>query len=540
VATNCALVLAKAAKMKPRDIAEPLAARLAKADDVISAEVADPGFLSLRMTDGFWHRRLAEVLTEGTNYGRSDLGASSGKVNVEFVSANPTGPMHVGHARGAVFGDALASLLEFTGHDVTREFYVNDAGSQVDTLARSVHLRYREALGEAIGEIPSGLYPGDYLKPVGKDLADERGNGWVSAAEDEWLAEVRTLAVDEMLAMIRSDLEAMGVAHDTFSSETALVEAGRVDAVLADLRARDLVYEGILGPPKGQDPDEWEPRKQPLFRATQFGDDVDRPLMKSDGSWTYFATDMAYHADKIARGFTTVIDVWGADHGGYVKRMKAVIEALSGGDAQLDAKICQMVKLIRGGVPIKMSKRSGEFVTLREVVDEVGKDVVRFIMLTRRNDAPLEFDFDLVVEQSRENPVFYVQYAHARCASVLRGAGETLGNVDLSAAALAKADLSRLTHASELALMKSLAGWPRTVESAALAHEPHRTAFYLRDLASHFHALWTKGMEEGSLRFLIDGDKEITLARMALVRGCMTGLGVGLGIIGVTPVEELR
>jgi len=540
VATNCALVLAKAAKMKPRDIAEPLAARLAKADDVVSAEVADPGFLNLRMTDGFWHRRLAEVLTEGTNYGRSDLGASSGKVNVEFVSANPTGPMHVGHARGAVFGDALASLLEFTGHDVTREFYVNDAGSQVDTLARSVHLRYREALGEAIGEIPSGLYPGDYLKPVGKGLADERGNGWVSAAEDEWLAEVRTLAVDEMLAMIRGDLDAMGVAHDTFSSETALVEAGRVDAVLADLRARDLVYEGILGPPKGQDPDEWEPRKQPLFRATQFGDDVDRPLMKSDGSWTYFATDMAYHADKIARGFTTVIDVWGADHGGYVKRMKAAIEALSGGDAQFDAKICQMVKLIRGGVAIKMSKRSGEFVTLREVVDEVGKDVVRFIMLTRRNDAPLEFDFDKVVEQSRENPVFYVQYAHARCASVLRGAGETLGNVDLSAAALAKADLSRLTHASELALMKSLAGWPRTVESAALAHEPHRTAFYLRDLASHFHALWTKGMEEGSLRFLIDGDKEITLARMALVRGCMTGLGVGLGIIGVTPVEELR
>ena len=540
VATNCALVLAKAAKMKPRDIAEPLAVRLAEAEDIVSAEVAGPGFLNLRMTDDFWHGRLAEVLTGGTDYGRSDLGASAGKVNVEFVSTNPTGPMHVGHARGAVFGDALASLLEFTGYDVTREFYVNNAGSQVDTLARSVHLRYREALGEAIGEIPSGLYPGDYLKPVGQSLADSHGNGWVSVAEDEWLADVRTLAVDEMLAMIRSDLEAIGVSHNTFSSETELVEAGRVDEVVADLRAQDLVYEGVLEPPKGKEPDDWEPREQTLFRATQFGDDVDRPLQKSNGSWTYFATDIAYHADKITRGFTSLIDVWGADHGGYIKRMKAVIEALSGGDAQLDAKICQMVKLMRGGVPVKMSKRSGEFVTLRDVVDEVGKDVVRFIMLTRRNDAPLEFDFDVVTEQSRDNPVFYVQYAHARCASVLRGAAETLGQVDLSVAALAKADLSRLTHASELALMKSLAGWPRTVESAALAHEPHRIAFYLRELASHFHALWTKGKEEGSLRFLIEGDKEITLARMALVRGCMTGLACGLGIIGVTPVEELR
>ena len=540
VVTNCALVLAKAAKMKPRDIAEPLAARLEEAEDVISAQVAGPGFLNLRMTAGFWHGRLAEVLTEGGEYGRSNLGASTGKVNVEFVSANPTGPMHIGHARGAVFGDALASLLEFSGHDVTREFYANDAGEQVDTLARSVHLRYREALGEDIGEIPSGLYPGEYLKSVGRGLAENQGGAWASAPEDAWLGHIRGLAVIEMLATIRGDLEAMGVAHDAFSSETELVEAGRVNAIVSDLRDRDLVYEGVLDPPKGKEPDDWEPREQTLFRATNFGDDVDRPLMKSDGAWTYFATDMAYHKDKIDRGFSTLINVWGADHGGYIKRMKAVVKALAGDDVELDVKICQMVKLLRGGTPVKMSKRSGDFVSLREVVDEVGKDVVRFIMLTRRNDAPLEFDFDVVTEQSRNNPVFYVQYAHARCWSVLEKAREAMPNADLSAAALANADLSRLTDPGELALMKSLAGWPRTVESAALAHEPHRIAFYLRDLASQFHALWTKGKEDGSLRFLIDGDEALTLARLGLVRGCMTGLGVGLGIIGVTPVEELR
>ena len=540
VATNCALVLAKSAKMNSRGIAEPLAARLEEAEDVKSAQVAGPGFLNLRMTDGFWHDRLAEVLNEGADYGRSTLGGSAGKVNVEFVSANPTGPMHVGHARGAVFGDALASLLEFSGFEVTREFYVNDAGAQVDTLARSVHLRYREALGEDIGEIPSGLYPGGYLKSIGQGLAEHKGGAWASASEDAWLGHIRGLAVKEMLATIRGDLEAMGVAHDAFSSETELVEAGGVNAIISELRDRDLVYEGTLDPPKGQEPDDWEPREQTLFRATNFGDDVDRPLMKSDGAWTYFATDMAYHKDKIDRGFSTLINVWGADHGGYIKRMKAVVKALAGDDVELDVKICQMVKLLRGGTPVKMSKRSGDFVSLREVVDEVGKDVVRFIMLTRRNDAQLDFDFDVVTEQSRDNPVFYVQYAHARCASVLRGASESLGPGKVSGAALATADLSRLTHAGEIALMKSLAGWPRTVESAALAHEPHRIAFYLRDLASHFHALWTKGKEDGSLRFLIDGDEDLTLARMALVRGCMTGLGAGLGIIGVTPVEELR
>ncbi len=540
VATNCALVLAKAAGMKPRDIAEALAARLSAADDIVSAQVAGPGFLNLRMTNAFWQARLAEALSAGLEFGRSGLGVDRGRVNVEFVSANPTGPMHVGHARGAVFGDALASLLEFTGHDVTREFYINDAGAQVDALARSVHLRYREALGEAIGEIPSGLYPGDYLKPVGESLAKSKGDAWVSAPEDEWLAPIRAIAGDEMMASVRGDLQAIGVAHTVFSSETELVEAGKVDAIVDGLRDRDLVYEGILDAPKGKEPDDWEPREQTLFRATQFGDDVDRPLRKSDGSWTYFATDMAYHADKIARGFTTLIDVWGADHGGYIQRMNAVVQALSGGDVELDVKLCQMVKLLRGGEPVKMSKRAGEMVTLRDVVDEVGKDVVRFIMLTRRNDAQLDFDFQAVTEQSRDNPVFYVQYAHARCASVLRGASESLANADLTATGLAKADLSRLTHASELALMKFLAGWPRTVESAALAHEPHRIAFYLRELAAHFHALWTKGKEDSSLRFLVEGDETLTLARMALVKGCATGLACGLGIIGVTPVEELR
>ena len=540
VATNCALVLAKAAKMKPRGIAEALAARLSGADDIVSARVAGPGFLNLRMTDGFWHARLAEALAAGLDYGRSDLGAERGRVNVEFVSANPTGPMHVGHARGAVFGDALASLLEFSGHDVTREFYINDAGAQANALARSVHLRYREALGEAIGDFPSGLYPGDYLKPVGEGLAQSKGDAWAAAPEDDWLAPIRALAVNQMMAVVRSDLDALGIVHTVFASENELVEAGKVDALVADLRGRDLVYEGTLDPPKGKAPEDWEPRQQTLFRATRFGDDVDRPLRKSDGSWTYFATDMAYHEDKIARGFTTLIVVLGADHGGYTKRVNAIVEALAGGKVEMDVKLCQMVKLLRGGEPAKMSKRAGEFVTVRDVVDEVGKDVVRFIMLTRRNDAQLEFDFDVVTEQSRDNPVFYVQYAHARCCSVLKGAKESLPKADLSAAGLAKADLSRLTHASELALMKSLAGWPRTVESAALAHEPHRIAFYLRDLSAHFHALWTRGKEDGNLRFLIEGDEALTLARMALVKGCATGLACGLAIIGVTPVEELR
>ena len=540
VATNAALVLAGAAGMKPRAIAEPLAVLLRANADVASAEVAGPGFINLTMRTGFWHTRVAAAIAAGADYGRSVLGKRRGAVNVEYVSANPTGPMHVGHARGAVFGDALASLLVFSGHAVTREYYINDAGAQVDVLARSAYLRYREALGEAVGEIPEGLYPGEYLKPVGAALAQEFGTRWAALPEAEWLPTFRDRAIDAMMALIREDLGVMGVRHDVFVSERGLVADGKVEAVLAQLNSAALVYEGTLDPPKGKEPDDWEPREQTLFRATLFGDEVDRPLRKSDGSWTYFASDMAYHADKIRRGFKTLINVWGADHGGYVKRMEAAVKALSAETVSLDVKLCQLVKLMRRGEPVKMSKRAGTFVTLREVVDEVGKDVVRFIMLTRRNDAALDFDFAVVTEESRENPVFYVQYAHARCSSVLRTAGAEGGGRDLTPATLAKADLSRLTHPDELALMKTIAAWPRTVEAAALAHEPHRIAFYLRDLASSFHALWSRGKEEDGLRFIISGDEPLTLARMAMVKGCATALAVGLNIIGVAPVEELR
>ena len=540
VSTNAAMVLAGAAKMKPRDIALPLAARLGAFPDTESAEVAGPGFLNLRLKHAFWTGRLGEALSEDTNYGRSTPGSAVGLVNVEYVSANPTGPMHVGHARGAVFGDALASLLEFAGHQVTREYYINDAGAQVDALARSAHLRTVEALGNDIGEIPPGLYPGDYLKPVGEALAGMYGKAWVGAPEGVWLEPARQFAVAEMMGEIRDDLALLGVRHDVFTSERALVAEGKVTAVLSDLRAKGLIYEGTLEPPKGKEPEDWEPRQQTLFKATQFGDDIDRPVQKSDGSWTYFATDMAYHADKIRRGFRTLINVWGADHGGYVKRMEAAVRALSADTVALDVKLCQLVKLMRRGEPVKMSKRAGTFVTLRDVVEEVGKDVVRFIMLTRRNDAALDFDFTVVTEQSRENPVFYVQYAHARCRSVLRNAEKEMPGIDVSMTALARTDLSRLTHPDELGLMKAIAGWPRSVEAAAAAHEPHRIAFWLRDLAACFHTLWTRGKEEEALRFLVADDPSLTHARLALVRGCALGLSQGLRIIGVTPVEELR
>ena len=540
VATNAALALAKDAGRKPRDIAEPLAARLGAHADVEAAEVAGPGFLNLRLRPGFWHARLAEALRAGASFGQSAMGREAGRVNVEYVSANPTGPMHVGHARGAVFGDALASLLVFAGYDVTREYYINDAGAQVDALARSVHWRYREALGETLGEIPSGVYPGEYLIAVGAELAARDGDRWAAAPETAWLAPMRETAVAAMMELVRADLASLGVQHDVFSSERALVDAGKVDEAIDGLRSQGLIYEGTLDAPKGKEPDDWEPREQTLFRATRFGDDVDRPVQKSDGSWTYFATDMAYHADKIARGFGTLINVWGADHGGYVQRLQAAVQALSGGKAGLDVKLCQLVKLLRRGEPVKMSKRSGEFVTLREVVDEVGKDVVRFIMLTRRNDAPLDFDFAVVTEESRENPVFYVQYAHARCRSVLRNVAAELPELTISADGLATADLARLTHPDELGLIKAIAGWPRAVEAAAEAHEPHRIAFYLRDLAACFHVLWTRGKEDGALRFLIPGDARLTVARLALVEGCAATMATGLGIIGVTPVEELR
>lgn len=539
VATNAAMVLSKAAGMKPRDLAEKLAEQLRAHPAVTAVEIAGPGFINLRLVDSFWAERLADVLRAGPAYGDSDMGGGR-PVNVEYVSANPTGPMHIGHARGAVVGDALASLLAKAGYAVTREYYINDAGAQVDVLARSAHLRYREALGEAIGAIPEGLYPGEYLKPAGAKLAELHGAKYQNAPEAEWLPAFRLFAVDAMMDMIREDLAALGVKHDVFTSERGLVEAGKVDSALDFLAGLGQVYEGVLEPPKGKVLDDWEPRPQTLFRATAFGDDVDRPLKKSDGSWTYFASDIAYHLDKFRRGFPAMIDIWGADHGGYVKRMQAAVKAVSEGGGELDVKLCQMVNLMKGGQPYKMSKRAGTFVTLRDLVEQVGKDVVRFIMLTRKNDAHLDFDLDKVLEQSRDNPVFYVQYAHARCHSVLRHGVQALAGADLSAAALASGPLGRLTDPAELAVIKVLAGWPRLVESAAEAHEPHRVAFYLNDVAAAFHGLWNKGKDDTQLRFLIEGDAELSLARMALVRAVADVIASGLAVFGVEPVEEMR
>jgi arginyl-tRNA synthetase len=537
VATNVAMVLAKPAGMKPRDIAEMIADKLREHIAITEVEVAGPGFINLRLADGFWLARLAEVLNAGLAWG--DAEPTGLRVNVEYVSANPTGPMHIGHARGAVVGDALAALLEKAGNEVVREYYINDAGSQVDVLARSAHFRYREALGETV-EIPEGLYPGDYLKPLGEALASQYGNRYQAAPEVEWLASFRDAAVAAMMVMIREDLAALGVRHAVFTSERALVAGGKVDAALKFLEGRDLVYEGVLEPPKGKLPDDWEPRPQTLFRATQFGDDVDRPLKKSDGSWTYFASDIAYHLDKYRRGFPMMIDIWGADHGGYVKRMQAAVKAVTEGQGALDVKLCQMVNLLKGGQPFKMSKRAGTFVTLRDLVEAVNKDVVRFIMLTRKNDAHLDFDLDRVLEQSRDNPVFYVQYAHARCHSIMRHAIDMWPHLDMSGTALAGGPLHRLTDPAELGLIKALAGWPRLVESAAEAHEPHRVAFYLYDLAAAFHGLWNKGKDEARLRFLLEDDPELSQARLALVRAMATVVASGLAIFGVEPVEEMR
>ncbi len=537
--TNAAMVLAKPAGMKPRDLAELVAARLRSAPHVVEVAIAGPGFINLRLDDAFWHERLAEILRTGPSYGNAEEGRG-GAVNVEYVSANPTGPLHVGHGRGAVFGDALAALLEKAGHKVTREYYINDAGAQVDVLARSAYLRYREALGERVEAIPEGLYPGEYLVPVGRRLAERDGGKWLDVPEETWLPEIRAFAIAEMIALIREDLAALGVRHDVFTSERTLVEAGKVQTSLDDLAARGLIYKGVLEPPKGKTPEDWEPREQTLFRATQFGDDVDRPLQKSDGSWTYFATDVAYHRDKYERGFNSMIDVWGADHGGYVKRMTSAVKAVSGGAAELDCKLCQMVNLLDDGKPVKMSKRAGTFVTLREVVEEVGKDVVRFIMLTRKNDAHLDFDLAKVLEQSKDNPVFYVQYAHARICSVFRHASEFLTADEMGPEALAGADLARLDSPLELGLIKTMAVWPRIVDGAAEAHEPHRLAFYLYDLANQFHVLWTKGKEDTSLRFLMPEDRAFTLTRLALLKGVAFVIASGLAVFGVTPVEEMR
>jgi arginyl-tRNA synthetase len=533
VATNAAMVLAKPAGLQPRVLAEKLAKKIAENEDVQSADVAGPGFINLRLKPSFWPRLLTSALELGEAYGRSKLGQGQ-KVNVEYVSANPTGPLHVGHCRGAVFGDALAQLLEEAGFTVTREYYINDAGVQVDTLARSAYLRYREALGEKIGEIPSGFYPGEYLKPVGEALAREYGRALADVNDEQhWLPIVRARAIAMMMDLIREDLAALNIKQEVFASEKALHDSGKVAETMTVLRQAGHIYDGRLPPPKGEVPEGWEDREQTLFRSTAFGDDIDRPLVKSDGSYTYFASDVAYSRDKIERGYKELVYVLGADHGGYVKRIEAVAAAIAGkGKVKVIVRLCQLVRILRHGEPVKMSKRAGEFITLRDVVDEVGPDVVRFMMLYRKNEAPLDFDFAKVTEHSKDNPVFYVQYAHARICSVFRNAA---GLDDKSITI----DFSLLTDESELAVIRRLAEYPRLVESAAMAHEPHRIAFYLYDLASDFHVLWNKGKESPQLRFIDPNQQEKTLTRLAFLRTIRYVLGNGLRILGVRPVEEM-
>lgn len=540
VATNAAMVLAKPLGRKPRELAMYLAVRLEADPDVASVEVAGPGFVNLRLTDAFWAAQPKLILQAGKNYGHSNTGGGE-KVNVEYVSANPTGPMHVGHVRGAVVGDAVSNMLAAVGYAVTREYYINDAGAQVDTLARSAYLRYREALGEEIGAIPSGLYPGDYLKPVGEALKGEFGEGLLQLQLPEWLPVVRERTIAAMIAMIRSDLDLLAVHHDVFFSERSLQSGGtdRVADAIAALSAKGLIYRGTLPPPKGQIPEDWEDREQTLFRSTQFGDDVDRPLLKSDGSYTYFASDIAYHYDKYLRGFRQMIDVLGADHGGYAKRMKAAVTAMSGGAATLDILFCQLVRLFRAGEPFVMSKRSGDLVTLREVVEEVGADAVRFMMLFRKADAPLDFDFQTVQEQSKDNPVFYVQYAHARTTSVQRQAREEAFGLALDARSLSQAEFLLLDDPGERALIRAMADWPRTLEAAARAREPHKVAFYLHDLASAFHAHWNKGKELPQLRFIRSDHADLTRARLALVSAVGSVLKCGLQVLGVEAPDEM-
>jgi arginyl-tRNA synthetase len=539
LATNAAMVLAKDVKSAPRALAETIAAALRGEAGVARVDVAGPGFINVSLTPDYLEGVVRAVVANPAGFGRSAQGGGR-QVNVEFVSANPTGPMHVGHGRGAVFGDALANLLAFAGYDVTREYYINDAGAQVDVLARSAFLRYREALGEAI-TIPDGLYPGDYLKPVGEALAAEHGRALLDQPEATWLPIARVKAIDMMMDMIRQDLAALDIRFDVFFSERSLAApVDQIHALIEELRARDLVYEGRLPPPKGQPLEDWEDREQTLFRATAFGDDVDRPLLKSDGSYTYFASDIAYHASKFRRGFATMIDVWGADHGGYVKRLNAAVKAVTGGVGELDVKLCQLVRLLRAGEPVKMSKRAGDFVTLRDVVDEVGRDPVRFMMLFRKNDATLDFDMAKVIEQSKDNPVFYVQYAHARCRSVFRQAASALPQDSLLNQIITTADLSLLRDEAELGLIKRLAQYPRVIEAGAASHEPHRVAFYLYDLASDFHSLWNRGKEAPHLRFVIETDRQSTYARLALVHAVMSVLASGLAILGVAAPDEMR
>jgi arginyl-tRNA synthetase len=539
LATNVAMLLAKLAGKPPRAIAEMLKPLLEKSDIISAVEIAGPGFINMRLRPDIWQNEISEILRDGIHYGDSQIGQGM-KVNVEYVSANPTGPMHVGHGRGAVVGDVLAGLLAKAGFDVCREYYINDAGAQVDVLARSVFLRYREALGEDIGAMPEGLYPGDYLVPVGKSIVERDGSKWRDQPDATWLPIFRADAIAQMMDLIRADLAAIGVKHAWFQSERKLVDGGGVDRAKNFLESKGLIYQGVLEPPKGKLPDDWEARPQMLFRATQFGDDVDRPLQKSDGSWTYFASDIAYHFDKFQRGYNLMIDVWGADHGGYVKRMASAVEAVTEGKAKLEVRLCQLVNLLKDGQPFKMSKRSGTFVTLRDVVDEVGPDVVRFIMLTRKSDAQLDFDLAKSLEQTRDNPVFYVQYAHARCCSIMRHAAEMFTAEQLSDEALAKLSLAAIASPDELLLVKGMANWSRVVESAALAQEPHRIAFYLMELAALFHGVWNMGNNDATLRFIVVNDKDLTLARLALITAVRTVLRSGLAVMGCTPMEELR
>ena len=527
LATNAAMILAKPSQKSPRDLASVFAVEFAKIDGVTGVEIAGPGFINLRILPILWARQIADIVKEETQYGRSEIGAGK-HVNVEFVSANPTGPLHAAHARGAVIGDTLASLMEFCGWDVTREYYINDAGGQVDVLAQSAYLRYCEALGQSIGDIPPGLYPGEYLRDVGKALAKEVGAHYLDRPEAEWIDDLRQFSIQSIMDLIKQDLIALNINMDVFLSERLLVDSGAVQHAIDQLQAAGHVYTGVLAPPKGKEPEDWEPREQLLFKASKFGDDTDRPLQKSDGSWTYFAADVAYHLNKLERTNGQLINIFGADHGGYVKRMSAAVTALSGQEDMLDIKLCQLVNLLDNGKPVKMSKRAGTFVTVRDVIDAVGADVIRFIMLTRRNDQTLDFDFTKVTEQSRDNPVFYVQYAHARACSVLRQ-GE----------APDQADLALLYTDVELALIKQLASWPKMVESAALAHEPHRIAYYLVDLAGHFHSLWNAGREDPSLRFILENNQALTDARLMLVKATSFVLWTGLDMLSISALEEM-
>ena len=535
MATNAAMVLSKSVETKPRELAKIISESLSQNEIVLSVDIAGPGFINISLSEACWHSLLSCVLLNGINFGRSNIGYSK-KVNVEFVSANPTGPLHVGHTRGAVFGDALASLLSYSGYEVTREYYINDGGAQVDVLARSVFLRYQEAFGKEV-VFEDGTYPGDYLIPIALKLKDKVGDAYLQKSEDKWLPEFRDYAVQAMMDLIKSDLDLLGIEMDTYFSEKSLYDSGQIEAALDRLKNNGLIYKGILEPPKGKKTEDWEPREQTLFKSTQHGDDVDRPVLKSDGTWTYFAPDIAYHFDKITRGFDLLIDIFGADHGGYVKRMKAAVSALSSGEVPLDIKLCQLVKLYQNGEPFKMSKRAGNFVMLRDLVEQVGPDVTRFVMLTRKNDAALDFDFQKVLEQSRENPVFYVQYAHARIKSVIRKAEEL--DIDISDRYLSETNLTGLTHSSELSLIKKIAEWPRLVEVAARLYEPHRIAFYLFDLSSQLHAHWSKGSDNPDLRFLHNDNLVKTQSKIALARAVSIVISSGLAILGVKPAEKM-